>query len=136
MTALTADRDTPEINRPRTRSLPVAADTKIYAGSLVVLSSGYAAPGTAAAGLVAVGRAAETVDNKGGAAGAASVTVERGVFRYANSAAGDAIAKADIGATVYIVDDQTVAKTSAANTRSTAGKVWDVDAAGVWVEIL
>jgi len=135
MAALTADRDTPELNRPKTRALPVAANAKIYAGALVVLDGGYAAPGSTKTNLVALGRAAEQVDNTGGANGAQSVAVDRGVFRYANSAAGDALAKSDIGATAYIVDDQTVAKTSASNTRSAAGKVWDVDAAGVWVEI-
>ena len=56
-----------------------------------------------------------------------------GVFRYANSAAGDLIATADIGTVCYIVDDQTVAKTSATATRSPAGIVEDVDANGVWV---
>ena len=53
---------------------------------------------------------------------------------FANSAAADAITLADIGADCYIVDDQTVAKTSATNTRSVAGKVFDVDAEGVWVD--
>ncbi len=61
--------------------------------------------------------------------------MRRGCFRFANSAAADLIALADIGADCYVVDDQTVAKTSASNTRSIAGKVRDVDAAGVWVEI-
>lgn len=45
----------------------------------------------------------------------------------------DAIALADIGSDCYIVDDQTVAKTSGSATRSVAGKIFDVDAAGVWV---
>ena len=40
----------------------------------------------------------------------------------------------DIGKDCFIVDDQTVAKTNGANTRSRAGKVFDVDADGVWVD--
>ena len=53
---------------------------------------------------------------------------------FANSASADLISLADIGADCYIVDDQTVAKTSGTNTRSVAGKVFDVDADGVWVD--
>ena len=46
----------------------------------------------------------------------------------------DAITLADVGSDCYIVDDQTVAKTNGTNTRSVAGKVFDVDADGVWVD--
>jgi hypothetical protein len=76
------------------------------------------------------------VDNTGGADGAATVTVRRGIFPFANSANADAISRANIGATVYVVDDQTVALTNGTNTRSAAGRVYDVDADGVWVEIV
>ena len=62
-----------------------------------------------------------------------SVNYRPGVFRVGNSSAGDAITKADIGAACYIVDDQTVAKTSGTNTRSPAGIVDGVDSLGVWV---
>jgi|SRR5579883_1260662 len=135
MAALTADRNTPE-RELRDRVFAVKGAKKIYAGSLVVLDGGFAQPGATALNLVAVGRAQETVDNTAGADGAVNVTVRRGTFRFANSAAGDAIAAADIGNDCYIVDDQTVAKTNGANTRSVAGKIRDVDAQGVWVEIL
>ncbi|MCY1460857.1 hypothetical protein D9M71_784510 [compost metagenome] len=57
------------------------------------------------------------------------------MFAFANSAAGDEITRADIGATAYIVDDQTVAKTDGTSTRSVAGTIRDVDSDGVWVEI-
>ncbi len=134
MAALTKERDTAERNNPRRRRVPVAGNTKIWTGALVVLAAGYAAPASAALNLVGLGRAAETVDNVGGAAGAQTVEVDRGVFRYANSAAGDAITQADIGKPAYAVDDQTVAKTDGAGTRSAIGTVYDVDAGGVWVE--
>ena len=42
--------------------------------------------------------------------------------------------QADLGKSCYIVDDQTVAKTSGGATRSLAGKVVGVDVDGVWVE--
>ncbi len=56
-----------------------------------------------------------------------------GRHRFANSAAGDLITKADIGAACYIVDDQTVARTNGTNTRSPAGVVdaWTPRASGV-----
>ena len=48
---------------------------------------------------------------------------------------GDAITAAQIGSACYIVDDQTVAKTSDNGSRSRAGQVIDVDAQGVWVQV-
>lgn len=134
MTALAADRNTPERDG-RDFVFPVAAAKKIYAGAIVVLSAtGYAEPGATATGKIAVGRAAEQVDNAAGANGDLTVRVAKGVYRYANSAAADEITAAEIGDTCYIVDDQTVAKTNGTNTRSAAGKIVDVDALGVWVE--
>ncbi|KAK0329991.1 hypothetical protein LTR94_034588, partial [Friedmanniomyces endolithicus] len=62
--------------------------------------------------------------------------VKKGQFRWANSAAADAITRAEIGDPAYIVDDQTVAKTNGGATRSVAGTIRDVDAQGVWVETL
>ncbi len=70
-----------------------------------------------------IGRCEAFVDNSGGADDAVTVKARRGTFRWANSAAGDAITAADIGSDCYIVDDQTVAKTNGTNTRSVAGKI-------------
>lgn len=115
---------------------PVAADTRIWSGTVVVLdAAGDAAPATTATGLIPRGIAVSTANNLGGAAGALRVESRPGVFRLANSAAGDLIDRTDIGNDCYLVDDQTVAKTSATDTRSVAGKVVDVDAQGVWVAI-
>lgn len=117
-------------------SFPAAANAVIYQGALVALSAtGFATPGAVATTLTAVGRAKADVDNTGGADGDLPVPVERGTFRFANSSAGDAITLADVGKDCFIVDDQTVAKTNGTSTRSVAGKVRDVDAQGVWVEI-
>lgn len=132
MAALTRDRNTPE--RPGdVFHLPMAAATEIFAGALVCRdSSGNAVPGSTATGLVPVGRAEMHVNNPGDA-GDKHITVKRGVFRFANSAADDEITKAEVGQVAYIVDDQTVAKTSGSNTRSRAGFTADVDDEGVWV---
>lgn len=135
MAALTKDRNT--VRRDGVQySDPVAASTRIYAGALVCLNaSGNAVPGSVSTTLKARGVAQEQVDNSSGAAGDKRVETRRGVFPFANSASTDEITRADIGNSAYIVDDQTVAKTHATNTRSVAGVIRDVDSDGVWVEI-
>ncbi|ANQ83700.1 hypothetical protein dqs_0624 [Azoarcus olearius] len=134
MAALTAPRNTME-RAGAVLGFPVKANAKIFAGALVVLSAGFAAPGSVATTLIAVGRADEAADNTGGADGAITVQVRRGTFKFGNSASTDLIAQADVGADCYIVDDQTVAKTNGSNTRSRAGKIVAVESDGVWVQI-
>lgn len=135
MTALAADRDTKRRDGDII-TLGVAASTLIYAGALVCKnSSGYATKGAVATTLKAIGRAEERADNSAGSNGDITVTVRTGVFQFANSASGDLITIADIGNQCYVVDDQTVAKTNGTSTRSVAGRIVDVDANGVWVEM-
>lgn len=135
MTAAAKNRNTPE-RAGTSRSHPVGASVHCYAGAIAVLNAtGYAVPATTATGLVAIGRFAEEADNSAGADGALSVTVERGIFRYANSADADLIAATDVGSLCYLVDDQTVAKTDGTGTRSVAGYIDGVDDSGVWVRI-
>ena len=108
---------------------------KILAGTIVVLTAaGFARGGLTATDVVAVGVAQDTVDNTAGTDGLVNVPIRRGVWRFANSTAGDAIANADYGKPCYVVDNQTVAKTNGANTRVVAGTVRGVDDGGVWVE--
>lgn len=134
MVALAASRNTLRRDTGR-QSHPVKAATSVYQGGIVCLdASGWAVPGAVATTLKTIGCAEETVVNSG-ANGDKSVKLRRGTFRFGNSAAGDLIARADIGASCYIVDDQTVAKTNGTSTRSIAGTIRDVDALGVWVEI-
>ncbi|OGC00138.1 hypothetical protein A2V82_16510 [candidate division KSB1 bacterium RBG_16_48_16] len=131
---LTADRNTTRRDGIEV-DLPIAAGEKIFAGSLVARdASGNATPGAVATTLLGMGRAEEYVDNSAGGAGDKTVKIRKGVFQFANSAAGDAITRADIGKECFIVDDQTVAKTDGGTTRSIAGRIDDVDTAGVWVE--
>lgn len=134
MVALTASRNTPAALGD-VRSVPLPAGGKVWQGGMVQLTAaGFAASATATAANVTIGRADETVDNTGGLNGAKRAKVRRGVFRYANSAGADLIALSEVGKDCYVVDDQTVAKTNAAGVRPVAGKVFDVDAQGVWVE--
>lgn len=135
MTFLTADRDTTR-RENMLRSFPVKAAARIYAGALVCVdSTGFAVRGAVATTLKAVGRAEESANNTAGADGAISVTTMTGVFRYANSTAGDLVVLADVESQCFIVTDSQVAKTNGGDTRSVAGIVRHVDAGGVWVEI-
>ena len=106
MAALTKERDTPEIaNGGRHMSLPVKGGATIYQGALVALEDGFAVPAKKAAGLIAAGRAEETVSNPG-ADGAVLVNVSRGIFVYANStAAANRVSAAHLLQPCYIEDD-------------------------------
>jgi hypothetical protein len=135
---LTADARPVHRNDAETFAVPLAADAVAYLGALICRDSadaGLGTPGKVSTTLRPIGVAQEHVDNSGGADGAVSVRVRRGTWRFKNSAAGDAITAADVGATAYVVDDETVAKTNGTNTRSAAGRIEDVDAAGVWVRV-
>lgn len=134
MTALTADRNTP-YRAGEHRVEPLAAATKIFSGALLMRNAaGYLTKGATATACFGVGRAEATVDNTSGAAGALSIDFTSGVFRFVNFPA-DLISQGDVGKLCYIVDDQTVAKTDGAATRSRAGVVDGVDATGVWVRM-
>jgi len=132
--SLTQDRNTP-FKDGEIIPVPVAASTRIYAGALVVANaSGFAAPGSVATTLTYLGRAEESVDNSAGANGDKTIAVRRKkAFKWKNHGA-DALVQADLGKTVYIVDDETVAKTNGTNTRSAGGKLVQFEADGVWVE--
>lgn len=132
---LTADRNTPRASGG-VQSYPMLAGAKAFAGGIAVLdSSGWCKSAVAATGLICVGRFETRADNSGGGDGDEIARVQAGTFRWANSAAGDEITKAEIGDNCYLVDDQTVAKTDGTGTRSIAGRVMQVDAEGVWVEL-
>lgn len=114
----------------------MAASVTAYAGALIMRdAAGNLTPGATATGSFGVGRAEERKTN-GSTAGATRLRVRPGRFWFKNSAAGDAIAAADVGAVCYIVDDETVAKTNGTNTRSPAGAVEAVDSVrGVLVRL-
>lgn len=132
--ALNADRNTPFKDGELTL-VPVAANAKVYAGALVVANAaGYGAPGSVATTHTYLGRADEFVDNTGGADGAKTVPVRIGkAFKWKNHGA-DPVTQASLGKDCYVVDDETVAATNGGNTRSAAGKVFLVEADGVWVK--
>jgi hypothetical protein len=131
---LTEDRNTPRREGVEF-SYPMAANITIFGGALVMLNaSGLATRGAAATGQRAAGVALERKTN-GATAGATSVRVAPGVYCFRNSTAGDEIVQADVGAQCFIADDDQVAKTNGSSTRSVAGIVMAVEAAGVWVRV-
>jgi hypothetical protein len=134
MPAATTDRNTRQ-RAGLIRNFPVAASTKLLGGTIVALNaSGLLVNPSASNALKSVGVVQQTHDNSAGLAGAISAEVHSGVWGpFDNSAAADAIALADVGADCWLVDNQTVAKTSASNTRSVAGKISHVSSEGVWV---
>ena len=130
---LSAGRNTVEINGGKTLVLAVKGDTRIFEGSIVVLEAGLAIPGKKATGLLAAGRAEEFVDNTGGADGAKTVKVRRGVFKWNNDVT-NPVTAADVLKDCYVFDDETV--TILATDASVAGKVIGLADGEVLVEIL
>lgn len=131
--SLTSDRNTP-MKDSDLIGVPIAANVKIYGGSLVAANaSGLATPGAVSPALTFLGRAEDSVDNTGGSASAKTVMVRRNKsFKFGNYAS-DAVTQADMGKPCFIYDDGQVAKTSGNGARSAAGIVLGVDSDGVWV---
>jgi hypothetical protein len=126
----------------RALSVPVDAATTIYQGAMVAVAvggSGYAVNASADRALRVIGVAAKRAVNTSaegfGSAGDINVEVERGVFPFTNSSSTDAITAADVGEPCYVVDNDTVARTSNFGLRPTAGIVSKVENSKVFVEI-
>lgn len=138
MTALSAARNTPRRGDAAVNTLlelKAKASQTFYTGALVMVNaSGYALPGAVAASQRAAGVFDGDTATSGSTDGATTIRVRRGTFKFANYGS-DAVTQAEVLSDCYIYDDQTVAKTSATNTRSVAGKVIQVESDGVWVEI-
>lgn len=133
--SLTSDRQTPYRDGVLV-PVPVAAGTKIFGGAQVCVNqNGMAVPGATAVNLTYAGCADAMVDNSAGIDGAVTVLVRcKGAFKWVNSLV-DPVTQASQFQTVYIVDDQTVAKTNGGNTRSPGGKLLMIDSdGGVWVQ--
>lgn len=116
-------------------SLPVAASTHIYQGTIVCLDlDGNLVAATADATLYVVGVAQEESDNSSGSAGALRCSVERGAFYFANGTSTAAIVAADVGRVVYAADDQTLSRLNTSGELPAVGKVISVDGSQVIVE--
>lgn len=133
MAALSADR----VTQQRTGdivSLPIAASVTCYGGAMAVVT----ATGTVRPAIV--DGSAPTCKGLGRfryqCTALADVTaeVETGIFLWNNDAA-DPVTVASINTVCFASDDQTVAATSATNTRTPVGIVVSVESAGVWVRM-
>lgn len=107
---------------------------KINQGAIIVLEAGLAIAGKTAAGLVTVGLAKRSFDNASGADGAVKAEASLDCVLLDNLPA-DPVTAADVGVDCYLVDDETVAKTDGAGTRSRAGVVRGLEGGGVWVDL-
>lgn len=144
MTALSAPRNLVELASTPGFPVGVAAGVTIHQGALIIAAAGVGRPGRAGQGGNDTAKANDASTYKclgiaqesvvGGASdGDVKVRVKAGVFNLVNSAGVDAIGADDVGRPCYIVDDQTVAATSAGGTRAQAGVVAFIDSEGVWV---
>ncbi|NUL36332.1 hypothetical protein [Kosakonia sacchari] len=117
-------------------AVPVAAATEHFGGHIVSANAaGFAVPGSATAANVTLGICDGWVDNSAGLAGDASVLVRRGKAWFLANSTADPVTQAQAGRDCYVVDSQTVAKTSDTNARPVAGKVLGLEGDGVWVLI-
>jgi hypothetical protein len=127
-------------------SFPLKAAAQVHQGGLVMLNAGVLEAARAGVGADAAAQAADIADcfvpgiafksaKGGGVNGAVRADVVAGVFLFANAAGGEAITLAHVGQAAFVVDDETVANTAAANTRPRAGTVVDVEPIGVWVSV-
>jgi len=133
MSALTKDRNTVR-KEGEYAAYPVKAGVKIYAGSIVCIGTdGYAIPGTDTAGLKFIGVSREYVDNTSGTSGAVTVKVwRRGAFELAASG----MAITSVGASVYVVDDQTVGVAATTTNDIPCGRVSEYNSSSsVYVDI-
>lgn len=125
----------------KTVALPVKAASQIWQNGLVVLLAGVAIAARAGvdateAGTMKVVGIANSNALGGAADGDVTVEADTGSdwFCFKIGTAGDALTRADIGAAVYVIDDQTVGKTHATNTRPKAGVLRDVTSEGAWIQ--
>jgi len=131
MAASVVPIDTPE-RAGTIINVPVAAATNLYAGTLAALNSdGRAVNAADTAGLRVIGRVEEDALNGSGEAGAITVNIKRGVFRYLNSATA-ALDPDDIGKLCYVEDNQTVAETSTHLVK--AGRLLAIEGVDCWVD--
>lgn len=121
--------------------VPLKADAVVLQGTFALIdATGYAIDSSTAAAATqkCLGVWDAGSDNTDGADGDRIALVRRKKqFLFANLVA-DPVAQADLGATVYVADNQTIAKTHNTNTRPVAGKFMGFDEqypTHVWVEI-
>ena len=133
MAALTRDRATPYREGIEVE-YSVAANTKIYAGSLVCINAaGYVVPAADTSGFQFAGVAMEQVDNTDGNDGGQVVRLRRvGVFEFDAGS----ITQAMVGTDMYATDDHTFDDTAGATNHVKVGQLTKfVSATKGWIDI-
>ena len=132
MAALTENKQVPS-KVGELASKPVVASDIIYLGALCKNNAaGYLAPCAAEAGATFAGVSVDYVDNSSGSAGDKVARVERkGLYLLE----GSGFAQANVGASVYASDDQTVSLVQGANEQEIGKIVRYISATQVWVDI-
>lgn len=133
--AATASRNT-QTRQLRTQlAIPMKAGAKVYEGCLVAVdATGYLINGATATSLIVMGVADKDYDNTSGSSGDVVANVLC-CQAYMGNSGSDAVTQAQVGSTIYMVDNDTVSKTSATSTESAAGICTGLDAGGVWVSL-
>ena len=122
----------------------VVAAVACLQGGLGLIKAGYARPARVGQGGNDFAKVNDVADARiagvmlesitgGSADGDELINIQSGDWLMKNSAGVDAITVADIGKYCFVIDDETVAKTSASGTRPRAGVVKVVDSAGVMI---
>jgi len=130
MAALSASRNTPLRSIRKKLSIPLKANAQVYEGGLIAVdATGYGIDAAAATGyqLVLIASADATGTAADGGASVDAYVCEAFVDNYAS----DLVVQADLGKTVYVHDDHTVAHTSTG--LSAAGTLTELTSAGCWV---
>lgn len=112
---------------------PMTANAEIYAGTIALTRSGYAVPAhTPQAtdicwglynGLKNGSPAVSTPITAGTTNGDTVIGIDTGTFYLTSGSNSDALTQADVGATVYVIDEVTVGKTDGGASRPVAGKL-------------
>jgi len=143
--ALTGPNKALERRNGKARQVGLAAGVKVWQGGLAMLASGFARAARPGQGADMAAQAADAAtcrvvgifkhSAEGGVAnGDVIAEIEHeGWYLLRNGTSGDAITAADIENDCYVIDDETVGKTHATNTRPKAGRIKDVTPAGVWI---
>lgn len=134
MAAAIAPFPAPELTG-RDYYVPLAAGVTIWAGTMVALNAaGNAIPAADTAATRVIGRAEQTGNNTGGAAGDVSIVVKPGCFKYNNDAT-NPVTIASVGLACFVRDDNTVAVAAGPANDIKAGIVIRVEADGVFVDL-
>ena len=140
MAALTADIHPIRFGTPGNASQPVnqglKANTTVYRGSVAITRSGYVVPATTVQSTDLVWGLIDQagpggIDSGAGVTGGTAdgtntVDIATGSFWLNAGTGSDAIAQANVGATCYLMNENTVGLTSSGNSRPVAGIILGV----------